>query len=503
MSGKPEDAAKRDIAALAAELAEQIASLAAFSGSGLAPTNAPAARSGPSPGVPSYAGPRTMLENAGRFVAPVLPAGAPLRPLKAALLRVLRIVTRDQTTFNSALLESLRGALLETEAGLRDLAVASREGAQRAEDFAREATARLDGAVTDLSGLSARLDGAVADLSGLSARLDGAVADLSGLSARLARESKARESAGRDLLASQRRLDALEKDRDQRFEALARRQEREEVEKLALADRIESATEGLRALRLEWSSLRSSLRDLSGALPSASGEGADWARSAAVRADDPLRAGLYVDFEERFRGSEKDIRARQAGDAARFRGAPGPVADLGCGRGEFLEALAAEGVAAIGCDANPVMAARAKEKKLAVDQADLFTWLAGRTDGSLGGVTAFQVVEHLPPASLFDLVELAIQKLAPSGRVLFETINPESVYAMRWFWMDLTHVRPVPAPSLEQLLRASGFRDVAVDFRSPVPESEGLPRGLADDPRFAPLERLLFAPQDYAVTGVK
>jgi 2-polyprenyl-3-methyl-5-hydroxy-6-metoxy-1,4-benzoquinol methylase len=320
---------------------------------------------------------------------------------------------------------------------------------------------------------------------------------------RLEALEKARESLGRDLFASQHRLDALEKDRDQRFEALARRQEREEAEKLALADRIESATEGLRALRLEWSSLRSSLRDLSGAPPRVSGDGADGARFAAVRADDALRAGLYVDFEEHFRGSEKDIRARQASDAIRFRGAPGPVADLGCGRGEFLEALAAEGVAAIGCDANPVMAARAKEKKLTVDQADLFAWLAGRTDGSLGGVTAFQVVEHLPPASLFDLVELAIQKLAPSGRVLFETINPESVYAMRWFWMDLTHVRPVPAPSLAQLLRASGFRDVAVDFRSPVPESEGLPAGLADDPRFAPLARLLFAPQDYAVTGVK
>jgi O-antigen chain-terminating methyltransferase len=179
------------------------------------------------------------------------------------------------------------------------------------------------------------------------------------------------------------------------------------------------------------------------------------------------------------------------------------VADLGCGRGEFLEALRADGIEAIGCDANPIMAARAGEKKLAVDQADLFEWLAARADGSLGGVTAFQVVEHLFPASLFDLVELAIRKLAPGGRILFETINPESVYAMRWFWMDLTHVRPVPAPSLAQLLTASGFRDVDVDFRSPVPESEGLPAGLAEDPRFAPLARLLFAPQDYAVTGVK
>src|SRR5512141_2127221 len=152
MSGKPEDAAKRDVAARAAELAEQITSLAAFSGSGLAPTNAPAQRSGPSPGVPAYAGPRAMLENAGRFVAPVLPAAASLRPLKAALLRVLRIVTRDQTTFNSALLESLRGALLETEAILRQITSATRE---RDEDFA----------------------------------------------ARLTRESEARESAGQDLRA--------------------------------------------------------------------------------------------------------------------------------------------------------------------------------------------------------------------------------------------------------------------------------------------------------------
>ena len=167
------------------------------------------------------------------------------------------------------------------------------------------------------------------------------------------------------------------------------------------------------------------------------------------------------------------MRGRQGSDAARFRGAPGPIADLGCGRGEFLEALAAEGVAGIGCDANPLMAVRSKEKKLAVDQADLFTWLGGRADDSLGGVTAFQVVEHLPPASLFDLVELAIRELAPKGRVLFETINPESVYAMRWFWMDLSHMRAVPTPSLAQLLTASGFRDVAVDFRSPVPEAEG------------------------------
>jgi hypothetical protein len=59
----------------------------------------------------------------------------------------------------------------------------------------------------------------------------------------------------------------------------------------------------------------------------------------------------------------------------------------------------------------------------------------------------------------------------------------------------------VPAPSLEQLLRATGFRDVAIDWRSPVPEEETA--AAAGDPRLGSISRLLFAPQDYAVTGVK
>ncbi|MCM3878400.1 MAG: class I SAM-dependent methyltransferase, partial [Thermoanaerobaculia bacterium] len=435
------------------------------------------ARHGSASSTAGYAVPRTMLENAGRFVSPVLPAAAALRPVKAALLRVLRIVTRDQTTFNSALLAALRGALLETEASLAALASASVE--------AGEAARRAEAA----TGVARE-------------RLERAVADLSALSVRVGREAAARESAARDLAASQRRLDALEKDRDARFEALARERERDSSERDESGRRLDETRESLRMLRLEWSSLRSNLQAIEADRRPVEGP-APASTSLAVRADDPLRAGLYVDFEEQFRGSEAEIRARQAKDAARFRGAALPVADLGCGRGEFLEALKAEGVTGIGCDANPVMAARAMEKGLAVDAADLFRWLGTRGDESLSGITAFQVVEHLAPASLFDLVELVVRKLAPGGRVLFETVNPESVYAMRWFWMDLTHVRPVPAPSLAQLFRASGLKDVDVDFRSPVPESEGLPAGLAEDPRFAPLARLLFAPQDYAVTGVK
>ncbi len=473
MSPNKDDAAGRDVAALARDLVRQIGAISSSLSSGLESRSGSAPPRTGSGSAPAYEWPRALLENAGRFVSPVLPAETALRPLKAALLRLLRVVTRDQTTFNSALLEAVRGALLETETAIRDVSAAS-NAARDAARQAGEATSRV----------GVRLDEAVA-----------------GLEAGLAGEGDARGAVQEEVRGGLERVDALEKDRDERFEALAREREKEAQGTREILRKLNDASEGLRMLRLDWSSLRSNLQNVSGAAAPHDARGASTA--PALRADDPLRAGLYVQFEEHFRGSEDEIRRRQRSDAALFRGAPGPVADLGCGRGEFLEALAEAGAKGIGCDANPVMVARAKEKGLAVDAGDLFTWLAARSDGSLGGVTAFQVVEHLAPSSLFDLVELSARKLAPGGRVLFETVNPESVYAMRWFWMDLTHVRPVPAPSLAQLLTASGFRDVSVDYRSPVPESEGLPADAAKDPRFAPVARLLFAPQDYAVTGVK
>ena len=473
MSRNKDDARGRDVAALAQELVRQIGAISSSLSSGLESRSAGPSAGPAAGGGPAYEWPRALLENAGRFVSPVLPAEAALRPLKAALLRLLRVVTRDQTTFNSAMLEAVRAALLETETALASVAAsadAARDSVRAAEESARAAAESSKRLREVFEGLQARL-----------------AAD--------------RDALARDLGNGLGRIDALEKDRDARFEALAREKEKELLEREESGRRLDEAREVLRMLRLEWSSLRSSLQTVAAgaAPPDARGSEA----RGSLRADDPLRAGLYVDFEEHFRGSEDEIRRRQKTDAALFRGAPGPVADLGCGRGEFLEALAGAGVEGIGCDANPVMAARAKEKGLAVDAADLFAWLGARADGSLGGITAFQVVEHLAPSSLFDLVELSARKLASGGRVLFETVNPESVYAMRWFWMDLTHVRPVPAPSLAQLLTANGFRDVSVDFRSPVPASEGLPAEAAADPRFAAVARLLFAPQDYAVTGVK
>jgi SAM-dependent methyltransferase len=480
-----------DATGLARELGAQLAALAtpepnAPSGSRLRPRGAGV------PGAPSLAGPRATLENAARFVQPVLPADAPFRSLKALVLRALRIVTRDQGVFNSAVHEALRTALLETEAALADLAAAQAAGQREAVESARGDAERRTEATR--AALIANLDELEARLLGEAKRVEDA----------LGQEAAARDSLGRDLLESQKRLDLLENRSDgagTRLEESASRLSAAEERLAGLRSDLGSATEDLRAARLEWTTLRTELRSGVG-LAAQTDSGTAFAletRSAA----DPISAGLYADFERTFRGAEDEIRARQEGDVSLFLAVPGPVADLGCGRGEFLEALAARNLAGRGCDTNPVMVARCREKGLAVDDADLFSWLRAQPEGSLGGITAYQVVEHLPADALLPLVELAVSRLAPGGRLLLETVNAESVYAMKWFWMDLTHVRPVPAPSLGRLMEVCGLRDVSTAYRSPVPREVTGGSAEASDPLVAAMARLLFAPQDVAVTGVK
>ncbi len=490
-----------DARALARELAAELAALATPGPEG--PGGAGASRPSAGADRPSLSGPRAILENGARFVSPTLPADAPFRSLKALVLRALRIVTRDQTVFNSAVAEALRTALLEVEALL------AREAAGR-----RELESALNAARAAGERNAERLDAEEAARLALGGLLGAAERRLASA------EDRFREAAGRlgtfddvtaDLHATQRRVDTLETRSDEALGRIAGLLSRVDghgsrIDEAAHGvERLSQLAEEVRVLRLEWSALRSELRKEGGRAktPARVEPVAAAASGPEPQADDPLSAGLYAEFERTFRGSEADIRHRQEKDLALFAAVPGPVADLGCGRGEFLEALRDAGREGVGCDSNPVAVAICREKGLAVDEADLFGWLEARPDGSLGGVAAYQVVEHLQPRQLTVLVETAVRKLAPGGRLLLETVNPESVAAMRWFWMDLTHVRPVPGPSLAKLMEACGLRDVEVELRSPVPEAVSGPVAASTDPVVRAMAGLVFAPQDVAVTGVR
>ena len=242
------------------------------------------------------------------------------------------------------------------------------------------------------------------------------------------------------------------------------------------------------------------------------------AAAAPPRALPPAAASplSYLAFEEKHRGPGEAVKTQQRAYVRHFAGVPGPVLDVGCGRGEFLELLHEAGIPASGVDADAEMAARGREKGLAIAVGDLFAHLAGLPDASLGGIFAAQVIEHLGTAELVAFVRLAHAKLAPGGRLVAETINPACLATFAGaFYLDLTHTRPVHPEALRFLLEGTGFTGVELEFTSPIPDELKLQvidvgRWLGDAERefvrlvndnFGRLNGLIYSCQDYAAVA--
>ena len=221
---------------------------------------------------------------------------------------------------------------------------------------------------------------------------------------------------------------------------------------------------------------------------------------AATVAHQPAAAAVpdYFAFESRLRGSTAGVAERQGVYVDDFRAAA-PVLDLGCGRGEFLSLLRTAGVEARGVDADADMVAYARGEELEVEQGDVLAHLESLPDGSLGGIFAAQLVEHLPPGALLRLLELARAKLRPEGLLVAETINPLSPLALRNYFADLTHAQPLVPETLALLARQAGFSRVETRFLNEPAERLELPEDplLAENARR--LNELLFGPLDYAL----
>lgn len=315
-----------------------------------------------------------------------------------------------------------------------------------------------------LDDLARQADAAVAALS---ARLDGC-GDVSAL---FEAEAAERTRAQTDIAAVSRRLDAFER-------------------------RVEELQLGPRLARLE--------RAPRSPAPPPAGE------AVAEASPPPPREDLRIDyesFEGRYR-PEESVRGHQRPYLEDLRDA-GSVVDVGCGRGELVEMLNAEGVSAYGVDMDPDFVALAAERGVPVRHGDGVAHVAALQAGSVGGVVASHVVEHLEPQDVLRLVHGAFDALAPGGVLIMETPNPESLVAGSVnFHRDLTHRRPIHPDTLAFLCESAGFSEVEVRRMSPVPDADRLPappedapgadylRGVVDR-----LNSLVYGFQDYAVVA--
>jgi SAM-dependent methyltransferase len=272
---------------------------------------------------------------------------------------------------------------------------------------------------------------------------------------------------------------------DRRLESLGRRFEG----LLAIRDRLEAMGEEVRALRAT----------LETPPPPA----------VARAAEEAARAATGAPPESRFRGSPDGVRERLQEYVEHFRGRA-PVVDLGCGRGELLEVLRGAGIAARGVESRAGAARQCRDKGLEVSEGDPVEHLRAQPDGSLGGVFAARVVEHLKPRALTTLLAEAHRTLRRDGLLVIETVNPGSVVGLvAGVHRHLARERPLHPDTLSFLTAAAGFTDVRVELRSPVPPDarlqpvpvDGLSERTASvlNENVERLNALVFGPMDYAL----
>jgi len=223
----------------------------------------------------------------------------------------------------------------------------------------------------------------------------------------------------------------------------------------------------------------------------------------------PLQDWHYAAFESRYRGIEDEVKRQQSQFLPFFQG-KGKVLDLGCGRGEFLELCRDNGIDAQGIEMNEQMIAICRDKGLDCQKGDILEILSLEPDNTLGGVFSSQVIEHLSPAQLKRMIELAYFKLEPDGAIVLETINPASVFALvEIYFLDLSHQKPIHPQTLKFLLESSGFEDVEVSYSQPLKQEQLQNLPSADETasilnrNIDSLNKLLYAPANYSAVGLK
>ena len=221
--------------------------------------------------------------------------------------------------------------------------------------------------------------------------------------------------------------------------------------------------------------------------------------SSDVSGDAHQLDAVYAALEDRFRGGREEIKERfrvylpYVKDWA-------PVVDLGCGRGEWLEILSEDGIEASGVDTNLIQLEQSRARRLNVSEEDFLTHLQRLDDASVGAITGFHIVEHVPLKALITLLNEALRVLRPGGVVIFETPNPENVLVgSKYFYMDPTHRNPLPSELLEFLLDSRGFEAIEILNLHPW-ESARIAGESELTERF---NTYFYGPMDYAIVGRK
>ena len=273
-------------------------------------------------------------------------------------------------------------------------------------------------------------------------------------------------------------------------------------------EKLEAEYSNIKTLLGNFTTLEKSLERLISSIEKKTGADADTLKRLK-EIKEQLSPYQYSDFEQRFRGDENQVKEKLKKYLPVFSHTD-HIVDIGCGRGEFLDLLREQGKEAEGIDISLSMLRIAEEKGLKCRKSDALEFLKEKEEASVGGIFSAQVIEHLDPDYLREMVLESFRVLKKNSPILLETVNPLSLFALsNIYFLDVTHRKPLHPEYMRYLLENSGFTDVNIIY------SEGLQeeRLVEISPEYAAarefntnvdkLNKLLYASPVYAVTGTK
>lgn len=197
----------------------------------------------------------------------------------------------------------------------------------------------------------------------------------------------------------------------------------------------------------------------------------------------PERVAAFWDFTAHWPAHHEDYFTRQVGKGViRFARARMPfaqeVVDFGCGIGDLIECLLAEGVPCRGVDSSPTsvrsvnerFAGRPGWKGASVasgEHADL-------PDHSVGTMFFVETIEHIQPDLLSPILKELHRLLVPeTGRLMVTTPNDEHLPRHQIFcpscrsvFHRYQHVRSFNRESLTEVMESAGFTTIECDATS-------------------------------------
>jgi SAM-dependent methyltransferase len=180
------------------------------------------------------------------------------------------------------------------------------------------------------------------------------------------------------------------------------------------------------------------------------------------------------EFNSHFRGEYETVKSRLAQyvpDVLQMADTSGLFIDLGCGRGEWLDLLHANGIAALGIEQNPILVKKLLSVGFNANCSDALGYLKNLNGGSCSLISAFHILEHMPHEQICQLLSEIFRVLKPGGLFIAETPNSTNLsVASSTFWIDPTHIRPLHPEVLRFLLSQAGFVHTTFRFINPLQE---------------------------------